>query len=239
MRRFEPRLIPFVATCIGAVIFLRLGWWQWTKAEHVEEVAAAFEARHGQNPMPIGAEPIDPARVDNMPVWVKGTYDASGQFFLDNKQEQGRPGLHVITPLRIENSSYRVLVNRGWVGWGASRNTLPSVEVPVGEVQVRGLAHIPSHKKFFLVSEDVGSTAQLKTRLDLARLSQDASYPLHGFVIEQEASNANDTLIRHWPAPENKAMMHRGYALQWVLITLGLIVFFIISSFRAKPDASA
>lgn len=236
MRRFHFRLIPVLLTLLGMAIFLRLGWWQWHKADRVEAQAQAFEARVAGRPLALGAALVDAADSQNMPVLVRGEYEAPGQFFLDNQQEQGVPGVHVITPLRIEGSDTRVLVNRGWVAWGASRATLPRVAVPTGTVQVQGRALWPQQPKSRWVAEDSGASSELRMRLDLPALSQQAAYPLQPIVVLQDAQDASDGLVRHWPAPENKAAMHRGYALQWFLITLALVVFSVATSYRKVQD---
>lgn len=42
---------------------------------------------------------------------VRGVYEPEAQFFVDNRQEDGKPGVHVVTPLKIEGSETRILVN--------------------------------------------------------------------------------------------------------------------------------
>ena len=92
-------------------------------------------------------------QVQDAPITVVGNYEPDKQIFLDNRQEHGLPGVHVITPLKIEGSDTRILVNRGWAGWTQGRSVLPRVSTPTGRVQITGLASVPSAKKFFLMPE--------------------------------------------------------------------------------------
>lgn len=232
MRHFQFRLIPTLVTLLGAALFLRLGWWQWDKAERVEQQTQLFESRSLERVLELGQTLVKAVDVQNMPVQVRGQYEADGQFFLDNQQMQGVPGVHVITPLRIEGGDTRVWINRGWVAWGASRAVMPRVDVPTGTVLVHGRAHWPQPPKSRWTTQDPGADTLLKMRLDLPALAERAKYPVQPVLVLQDPQDASDGLVRRWPAPENKASMHRGYALQWGLITLALVVFSVVTSYR-------
>ncbi len=235
MHRFQFRWIPLIATCALMAVFLRLGWWQWHKAVDVEQQVQTREAQAATHPALLGAQMVDAKALDGADVVVRGTFEPDGQFFLDNQQHLGRPGLHVITPLRIEGSSVRVLVNRGWVGWGSSRSELPNVSVPSGRVEVHGRAVLPMGKAPAFVSESVGNTDALRTRIRLDDIQAAANFPVQPIVILMSPTVPSDGLIKEWPEVTNKAPMHKGYAAQWFLMALLLLVFFVRSSYR-KAD---
>ncbi len=232
MHAFQFRWIPLIATCALMAVFLRLGWWQWTKASDVEQQALTRVAQSSANPVLLGAQILDPKALDGVSVVVHGTFEPQGQFFLDNQQHQGRPGLHVITPLQIEGTPTRVLVNRGWVGWGSSRAELPQVAVPAGRVQVQGRAVVPNGKAPTFVSEAVGNSESLRTRIRLDDIQAHANFPVQPVVIWMTSSDVADGLIREWPEVTNKAPMHKGYAAQWFLMAFLLLAFFLRSSYR-------
>ena len=50
----------------------------------------------------------------------------------------GRPGFRVLTPLQRSDGMGWVLVDRGWVPLGATREQLPDVSVGIGEREVSG-----------------------------------------------------------------------------------------------------
>jgi len=232
MRQFQFRWIPFIATCLLMAVFLRLGWWQWSKGVDVEHQVALRDERSVVNPLLLGAQIVDAQEADGTSVVVRGHYDAAQQFFLDNQQHQGRPGVHVITPLQIEGTSVRVLVNRGWIGWGNSRSVLPVAPVPTGRVEVHGRAVQPSNKAPAFVSESVGDTGALHTRIRLDDLQATHNHVLQPVVILQTTDEASDDLVREWPEVTNKAPMHKGYAAQWFLMAALLFAFFVRSSYR-------
>jgi surfeit locus 1 family protein len=232
MHQFQFRWIPFIATCLLTAVFLRLGWWQWSKGADVEQQLAVRDARSSVSPLLLGAQRVDAKEVDGAAVVVRGHFEASEQFFLDNQQHQGRPGVHVITPLQIEGTQMRVLVNRGWVGWGNSRDVLPQAAVPTGYVEVQGRATLASKKPPAFVTESLGDTGKLRTRLRLGELQSAHDYPWQPIVILQTHTDAPDGLIRQWPELDNKAPMHKGYAAQWFLMAALLLAFFVRSSYR-------
>ena len=236
MHQFQFRWIPFIATCLLMAVFLRLGWWQWSKGLEVEAQVTLRDQRSATNPLLLGAQAVNPQEVDGVSVVVRGQFDASQQFFLDNQQYQGRPGVHVITPLQIEGTQVRVLINRGWVGWGSSRSVLPEVAVPAGRVEVRGRASLPSGKAPAFVSESVGDTGILRTRIRIDEIQATHDHPVQPVVVLMTDADDSDGLIRDWPEISNKAPMHKGYAAQWFLMAALLLAFFVRSSYRKAND---
>lgn len=231
MHQFQFRWIPLIATIMLMAVFLRLGWWQWSKAADVESQVQQRDARSAVTPLLLGAQVLTPKEVEGASVVVRGHFDAQGQFFLDNQQHQGRPGVHVITPLTLEGTQTQVLVNRGWIGWGASRTVLPEVSVPLTRVEVRGHAVSPSGKAPMFVSESLGDSGALRTRIRLDEIQAAAKQPMQPFVVLMDSADA-DGLVRDWPEVSNKSPMHKGYAVQWFLMAVLLLFFFLRSSYR-------
>jgi len=46
---------------------------------------------------------------------VAGKYISEKQIFIDNKIYQGKTGVHVMTPFKLQSSEYSILVKR-WLG---------------------------------------------------------------------------------------------------------------------------
>jgi surfeit locus 1 family protein len=234
--RFQFRLIPLLAMLLCLAVFIYLGLWQSGKGDRLEAELAQRAARNQLGAIKVSAQLLDAEQLRDAPITVSGIYEPSQQFFLDNRQENGLPGVHVITPLKIDGSNTRILVNRGWVGWTQGRSVLPVVATPTGQVQVTGLAFVPSTKKFFLMPDHPEASSQLWERLDLARFARLSGQPLQPVVLLQNQGDAQDTLVRHWAAPENKVSMHRGYAFQWFGMAVALVIFYLVAGFR-KGDA--
>jgi surfeit locus 1 family protein len=190
-------------------------------------------AQRGQlGPSTVTGQLLDAPTAQDALFTVTGTYEPEHQVFLDNRQENDQPGVHVITPLKIEGSETRILINRGWVGWSQGRSVLPVVETPAGRVQITGLASVPSTKKFFLMTEHADAQAKLWLRLDLGRFEQLIGHALQPVVLQQTGGDAPDSLVRHWAPPEDRVGKHRGYAFQWFGMAASLLIFYLFAGFR-------
>ena len=232
--QFKPRLVPALATVLGMALFIHLGNWQVHKGEKRAAELAQYSARAKLPPTVLGAALVDPVSLQDAPVAVRGRYVAGEQYFLDNRQEDGRAGVHVISALQIDGSTTRVLIDRGWVAWGAGRSQLPLVPTPDAPVQVTGIASLPSAAKFFLMPDRDDVNPRLWSRIDLARYATRYAGPLQPLVILQNAQDASDGLVRNWPAPEDKVAMHQSYSLQWYGMAAALLLFFLFSSRRQQ-----
>jgi surfeit locus 1 family protein len=234
-RRYRPRPLPTLAAVCGLAVFIHLGWWQYDKAVHSEAAAAQAARRAAQPPAKLGSWPVDAQAVDRARYTVRGWYDGERQFFVDNRQENGVPGVHVITPLRIDGSEMRVLVNRGWIGWPRGRGQLPRAVPPAGVVEVTGTAERPSTRRPFLIGDRPEPDPRLWPRIDLARFAQQSGLNVQPVVLLQDAGDAADGLVRHWLPPEDRSLKHRGYAFQWFAMALALLVFHTLASLRRVP----
>lgn len=234
--QFRPRWIPGFAAALGIALFVHLGQWQAGKAELRSAEIERHEQRAKLGPYRLTPELVRAQDLQDAPVTVRGEYEADGQFYVDNRQEEGKAGVHVVTPLRIEGSQTRVLVNRGWIGWGPSRASLPQAQPPAGVVEVSGIAAEPSRKKFFLMPDHEDSNPRLWTRLDLERFARQHPQALQPVVVLQNPGDASDGLVRNWPAPEDRVGMHRSYALQWYGMAVALFVFYCAASLRRRTE---
>ena len=227
---FEPHLIPTLATIAGLVLFVNLGLWQAGKAERRATEIEQHSARARLGPYAIGGQLVAPLQLQDSPVTVRGVYEPQFQFFVDNRQEDGQPGVHVVTPLKIVGSDTRILVNRGWVGWGKSRDLLPKVITPDTLVEVIGIASVPANKPFFLMPEHADQLPRLWTRLDMERFAKEASFAVQPVVVLQ--SGEGDGLVRKWPPPEDRVARHQSYAYQWFGMAVALLIFYAVASVR-------
>jgi cytochrome oxidase assembly protein ShyY1 len=75
---------------------------------------------------------------------LRGEFLERYTVLLDNKVNRGRPGYHVVQPLRVADGRH-VLINRGWVAAPVHRENLPQLRTPPGPQLVEGrvLDHFP------------------------------------------------------------------------------------------------
>ena len=233
--RFEPRLWPTLAMLVGVLLFVKLGLWQAGKAEVRAAEIAQFNARARLGPFALNGTTITPTSLQDAPVAAKGYFEPQDQFYVDNRQEDGVAGIHVVTPLRIDGTQVRVLVNRGWVAWpGGSRHQLPKVDTPTGLVALEGIATVPVNKNFLLMPEHAESLPRLWSRLDLERFTAEQRYTVEPLVLLQTSADAGTPLVRHWPPPEDRVARHQSYAYQWWGMALALVIFYGAATVRRR-----
>lgn len=165
---------------------------------------------------------------------LRGVFDPKYTVFLDNKLHRGRPGYHVVQPLRLPGGSY-VLVNRGWAVAGASRAQLPEVRTPAGEVTFTGVRH----ERFARAYEPEGAKPEGRVWQNVA-IGQFAAWSglvLERYVIEQHSA-LDDGLNRDWPRADAGHEKNEMYALQWYSLAALSIVLFLVLNLKRGPAGS-
>ena len=132
----------------------------------------------------------------------------------------------MISPLKFGENGPYILVNRGWVAQGDSRQKLPRVDVPGGRIKLEGIVRTPSALPFVESSADslkMDNRFNLWLYLDLEKYADESKLDILPFAMLQQ-SDSGDGLLREWPAYQARVAMHIGYALQWfafaVIVTL-------------------
>ena len=136
--QFNFRVVPALLLALPVPLFAGLGLWQLDRAEQKREQAHTLEQRGRQAPLPLSGLHADGSSLRYRRVLAQGSFDPDGQFFIENRRYGGRTGFYVITPLRMNGSDARVLVNRGWVP-APDDGALPAAGVPVGTVEINGV----------------------------------------------------------------------------------------------------
>ena len=207
---FRPRGWALALSAAACAAGIALGNWQLERAAQKRSAAASIEQ-----------------------LALRGELDAKYTVFLDNKVHRGAPGYHVVQPLRLAGGKH-VLVNRGWVPAGATRDRLPEIRTPLGEIALNGVrlqhfarAYAPD------ASKPQGKVWQNVTQEDFSAWS---GLVLEPYVIEQHSA-LDDALIRDWPQAESGAAKNESYALQWfALAALAVVLFFVLSIKREKQQ---
>ena len=208
---FRPPWWAVLLAACGCAGGIALGNWQAGRATEKRALAASFA-----------------------PVELRGTFEPKYTVLLDNKIFRGRPGYHVVQPLRTGQGTY-VLVNRGWAAAGASREQLPEVRTPVGEISLTGVRL----ERFARAYEPAAARPEGKVWQNVA-LEQFAAWSglaLERYVIEQHSA-LDDGLARDWPRADAGYRKNEMYALQWYsLAALSAALLLILNVRRGKPDS--
>lgn len=232
--RFQPKLIPTLATLLLLPLLLNLGLWQANKADKKQAMQDIYDQRGQSALVQIGAEPLNLESIRFSRVVARGNYEPAYQILLDNQIYKGQAGYHVITPLHIAGSTVRVLVNRGWVPLGADRNNLPVIATPQSEVEVTGYAHDPSGKYLELARPDDTQQGWQKVwqNLDINRYKKSVPFAIHPISILLDPASSAGGYMRDWPKPDARIDVNRGYAIQWYLMSIALMVIYLVTNIK-------
>jgi surfeit locus 1 family protein len=223
--QFKFFLAPTLLLALPVPLFAGLGLWQLDRAEQKREQAQSLEQRERQAPLPLTGLQTDGSALRYRRIQAQGSFDPDGQFFIENRRYGGRTGFFVITPLHMNGSDVRVLVNRGWVP-APDNGALPAAETPAGTIEVQGVADTPSAPALVLHDGQDGARIWGKRwpYMTVELFAAGAGYPVQPFVILQSPGDAHG-FIRDWPREMPKEGMHLGYAIQWfafALIAIGI-----------------
>jgi surfeit locus 1 family protein len=198
---FRPRLWALALAAAACAAGIALGNWQLRRA--------------------------DEKRIVVPRVVVDGEFLPRYTIYLDNKTRRGKAGYEIVTPLKLSGSSLHVLVNRGWIEAGKTRDALPEVRTPAGQIRVEGLA-LSRLDRVMAIGQPSG---KIRQSLEIAAYAKETGLQLEPRVIEQH-SDTGDGLARDWAPHDAGIEKHEGYALQWYSLAALAIVLAIVLSFR-------
>jgi surfeit locus 1 family protein len=169
-------------------------------------------------------------------VTVSGRYETGRQFLLDNMpSKDGKPGYRVLTPLRLDDGTGLVLVDRGWIPMGPDRFRLPDVGVGDGHRDITGTLDVLPQPGVRLGEAGTASDGWPKV----------VNFPRHEELVAMYGGALLQPLLlldpaadggyeRAWEArfgfgPER----HVGYAIQWFSLSAALIVLYVVMGMKA------
>lgn len=239
--RFRPGWITTLAALALFPVLAGLGVWQLDRAQEKIEIRDRYVSRGQMPPVDVNRNRLDPEAADFRRARVQGRYREAFTIYLDNKVLNGVPGYEVLTPLAIvdrmsESPERFILVNRGWVAWGESRETLPEIETPAGLLELSGRLRTPPEDYFTLESrEDDETFTPLWQNLDLRRYQEATGLALTPLVLQLDPDAGGTGLVRQRPEHDDPWIQrHRAYAVQWFGLAFLLLVLYVVLNLEKK-----
>jgi len=224
---FNPGIFSTLVTMAFLYTMMSLGFWQLDRAEFKDTLQQKITER--KNLSASGFDELPQPEEDRryLPVKLIGEYDQQHSFLLDNKTFNGRVGYHVFTPVKTEGSK-AVLISRGFVEMGKTREQLPEIKSPEGNLSIRGILDLQPSRTLVL-AENVNQTGRWPAVLqyvDIAEISTMLGYELYDMVLwlnEDEVGSFKYDL----PVLNLNSAKNSGYAFQWFAMSLALFVIYI------------
>lgn len=217
-----------LALLVVVGICIRLGFWQLARLEERRERNAAVAGRLVEPAVTDPSELADTAGLFFRTATVNGVYDLDRSIVLPGRSLRGVPGVHLLTPLRLDGRPDAVLVNRGWV---------PSPDAAT--IDVADFAEPDTLSVHGLLLPFPGAAESLAQRgapgggdgfrrvwytVDAAQLQAQFPYTLLPITVQQLPDDATPATQARYPVrlepPPLDEGPHLGYALQWFSFAL-------------------
>lgn len=237
--QFKQSWFVTLVTLCCIPLFIKLGLWQYSKAEQKMALQAQYDASELHQTVPMPTDFSHPEQLRYKQVEVSGQYVKEYQILLDNQVEGEAAGYHVITPLKIDGKDAMVLVDRGWIVASDNHTDLPEIEVPAGTQTVSGQLWVPS-KKFYTLSPQQTSKNQwqvLWQNMDMEAYASAVPVKVLPVVIRMSPNNQGG-FIRNWIRPDDRIATHLGYAYQWFGFAFTTLAIYLFLGFRRGSQAS-
>ena len=231
---FNPGVLSSLITAGFLYVMISLAFWQLDRAEFKESLQQNITERKSLIPVNFDALPQSIKNRRFRPVTFIGEFDGQHSFLLDNITYNGHVGYRVFTPVKV-NDSTTILVNRGFVSQGKTREQLPEIETPGGKIELSGLLDF-SPSRTLLLAENVQETSRWPVVLqyvDLIEISQLVDYELYDMVLWLNPDEAG-SFEYNLPVLNLNAAKNNGYAFQWFAMSLALFIIYIVVNTKRK-----
>jgi len=224
---FSPGIVPTIVTLLIVYAMVTLGQWQYEKGEYISNQQDKINER--RHLLPVGIEELPLAQEDRIfvPVMVSGSFDTERHFYFDNRIVNGVAGYDIFTPFRMDDGNV-ILVNRGWLKQGRTRQDLPEFETVSSRVRLRALMDRPPSKDFLLAENVHGNLSwpMVLQYVDTQEISGMLGYEVMPMVLRLD-KDADHGFYREIPVLKLDSAKNTGYAFQWYAMLAALLVIYI------------
>lgn len=236
---FKPALWPTIGFLILLFMLIRLGFWQLDRGQQKVVLHKTFIER--QSKEPVNFSNVKAKKFEDLywsSFYLEGEFVEGPQFYLDNQVENTVVGYHVFTLFRADNLDKLLLVNRGWINLGKTRQSLLEAEYPTGRVKLLVEAKpLPYTGVEFieLQPEEVEDNYRIQ-RIKVEKLEKIVKEKILPLSFRLDVKSEHG-FIRNWKKPGSDHAKHYGYSFQWFAMALALsIIYLVLNIKRIKND---
>lgn len=249
------KLVISLFCLIVLMTFMSLGVWQLNRANEKEaqfnemQSLSSTQAINVNNNLPtqIANPHVEKGSANSLraflPVLAEGRYLEEQQFLLDNIIYKGKPGYYVISPFRLKDSDEVLLVNRGWLEKTDALPVLPDISINSNSTDfssqiIEGVLANPRSKP--VIGGDlptpVSPTPPLWFYMDLEYFKKQTELNVLPLVLRLNPET-NSRFVRDWPKYKAKTGMHIGYAIQWFVFALFVLIAWIGIIYKSRANS--
>ena len=232
--QFNWRITLFSIACVA--VFLHLALWQLQRASEKQSMQDAFDGRRLAPSLDLAQLEIESSALNGQNVRLRGNYLVDQSFLLDNRVLDGKVGFEVISPLLTHDQHWDlVLVNRGWIEMGRTRDEPVDIEMEQTEVDSTGSIYVAERPMYSLHEDTFQGWPALIQHLDVSLMATRYSDHLKVFpYIVRLDEGEPGAYPRFWPVINMRPEKHTAYAVQWLLMAIAVIAAYSWVSFRRQ-----
>ena len=230
-KKFNPGKKITVFFIFFATTFFLLGLWQVERGHEKSNIIEQFNNNSIKTPKLFSEESSKWDRVK-----VKGTWNGSKQVLIDNVINSGIAGYKVLTPLQINETGIFILVDRGWISQGKSRDALPKIDIKDEYVEVSGILEDPELGfvlSEYLVTDNWPKVSQTKN-LDVLR--KEFEVQLSRYILVADPTLKSSLAYMKIIPSNMTAEKHFGYAIQWFTMFVALCLMYLWIGFKKNEE---
>ena len=234
-------------------IMIGLGYWQLSRADQKQAILDQVQQRSAIDPVSLASilPQLSPSGSEQSltnfneltyrQVFTDGQYAADQSAFIDNKVLASRVGYKLLTPFKIADSAWWILVDRGWLSVGESRATLPQFSTDSAMVRLSGRLNMPPAQPPLWNDRYPVSKGSVWQYLPISDYAQQMKLNLLPLVLElapTQSSEIDQNLLRQWSAIDDQwVAKHQGYAFQWFAMAFAFFIACSVLVYRSfKSD---
>lgn len=238
MRFRRPPWWAILLTAAGALLFIRLGFWQLDRADFKDALLRRYAASSSAPIQPFEAVADTPPANAFPRVQVHGRYLPNRTYLLDNPNHDQRGGVEVFAPFEIRGQAKLLLVDLGFLAATGNEKTSQLTPLPTTEVTLHGV-YVPPPPVGF----EMGGNALVRQTqwpkssifLDPKEVAADLDRALYPRVLALDADPASIySRVHTLDFSSMPPARHRAYALQWFTFALAAVLILLVVN-RKKP----
>jgi cytochrome oxidase assembly protein ShyY1 len=240
----RPRMVALhLLAVVLVVVMANLSMWQFNRLNERRDFNAEVRGRASLQPVPLADLLMtSPEDGEWRPVVAKGTFRAQDEVIVLNRSQDNTAGVDALTPFdfTVDEKSYAVLVDRGFVPMTADIPPPPS-----GEVEFLGRVRKSQERRLGGLTDPATGVLREVQRVNVERLAgqvaisaEQTVLPFYVDFLESPAVTGN--LPARVANPDLSEGPHLSYAIQWIIFAIcAVVAWFILvrRALRSRPSA--
>ncbi|MCH7588393.1 MAG: SURF1 family protein [Chloroflexi bacterium] len=228
MRKNRSKLFIVAVLLLGSLC-IRLGFWQLSRREARIARNESIEQLLSFSPAGLPGETNSLEQWEYRRVNIRGIFDADESIVLRNRAYLDQPGVHLISPMIIEETGTAILVDRGWIPVTQFLAEEIAAYAGSGDRAITGILRLSDPEPTFALLADPtlapGEDHLKEWRvLNVQRIQEQIPYTLFPMYLQMTEPNPPPG---SYPVPNPETDLsdgpHLSYAIQW--FSFGVVAF--------------